>query len=139
MICSDSSTGCGAKFDTTSGEKCCHIEGNGNTTLQPCICTSTLLFHLKRNLIFQILQIYFLFFQECCETITLTSTNDAFNTYNAFGLGAYKKDEFDSRDRIIYRNKDYNTLGFGDFILYYEGPNAGGRQNWVVSFHQLIQ
>ena len=30
LVCSDSSTGCGSKFDTASGEKCCHIEGNKN-------------------------------------------------------------------------------------------------------------
>ena len=28
LVCSGSSTGCGSKFDTASGEKCCHIEGN---------------------------------------------------------------------------------------------------------------
>ena len=48
------------------------------------------------------------------------------------GTGTYVKESVDNRDRIVYRNKDYNGLGLGDFILYYEGPNEGGRQNWLV-------
>ena len=72
---------------------------------------------------------FFMFGLECCETITLSSTNPSFTTNDAFGVGTYKKDDVDSRDRIIYRNSDYE---FGDFILYFEGPNEGGRQNWLV-------
>ena len=36
---------------------------------------------------------------------------------------------------MIYRNSNhpFKDYRFGDFILYYEGPNEGGRQNWVVS------
>ena len=48
------------------------------------------------------------------------------------GTGTYVKESVDNRDRIVYRNKDYNIYGMGDFILYYEGPNEGGRQNWLV-------
>ena len=34
LVCSDSSTGCGSNFDTASGQKCCHIKGNNNESLQ---------------------------------------------------------------------------------------------------------
>ena len=62
-----------------------------------------------------------------------------FINFNCFGLGTYRKDTWDSRDRTIYRNSDHalKAYGFGDFILYYEGPNTGGRKNWVVRFNHL--
>ena len=49
--------------------------------------------------------------------------------------------KIDSRDRMIYRNSNhpYTGYGFGDFILYYEGPNEGGRQNWVVSIQVHVK
>ena len=80
---------------------------------------------------------FFIFGLECCKTITLSSTNPSFTADpplrpKAYGIGTYKKDKVDSRDRIIYRNSDYRVYGFGDFILYFEGPNDGGRQNWLV-------
>ena len=82
-----------------------------------------------------ILTIVFLIFGlECCETIILSSTNPSFTSNQAFGIGTYKKVGTDSRDRIMYRNSDYT---FGDFILFYEGPNEGGRQNWLVGTHKL--
>ena len=79
--------------------------------------------------------LFFLCHLECCETVKISSTNDKFTNYEAFGAMTYKKDSVDSRDRIIYKSSDYNSYGFGDFILYYEGPNEGGRQNWVVGCH----
>ena len=84
---------------------------------------------------FVILTIVFLIFGlECCETIILSSTNPSFTSNQAFGIGTYKKVGTDSRDRIMYRNSDYT---FGDFILFYEGPNDGGRQNWLVGTYPL--
>ena len=67
----------------------------------------------------------------------MSSANPSFtsNPKDAYGVGTYKKAEIDDRGRIIYRNSDYK--GLGDFILYYEGPNEGGRQNWVVGAHPL--
>ena len=53
------------------------------------------------------------------------------------GRGTYVKHSVDNRDRIVYRNKDYNIYGMGDFILYYEGPNEGGRQNWLVGTQKM--
>ena len=76
----------------------------------------------------------FIFGLECCETITLSSTNPSFTSNQAFGIGTYKKVGTDSRDRIMYRNSDYT---FGDFILFYEGPNEGGRENWLVGTYPL--
>ena len=40
---------------------------------------------------------------------------------------------------MIYKNNDHGLDNdvFGPFILFYEGPNEGGRQNWVVSIHPL--
>ena len=78
---------------------------------------------------------------ECCETIVLSSTNPSFYDpifFNAYGVGIYRKDAVDSRDRIVYRNSyeigiNFTLFGFGDFILKYEGPNEGGRENWIVS------
>ena len=69
----------------------------------------------------------------------MNSTNPSFTSdpEDAWGIGTYNKDKVDGRDRIKYRNSDYTADGFGDFILYYEGPNAGGRQNWKVHIHQL--
>ena len=69
---------------------------------------------------------------ECCETVKIASTSEKFPNFEAFGTGTYKKDSVDSRDRIIYKSSELTSLGLGDFILYFEGPNEGGRQNWVV-------
>ena len=35
---------------------------------------------------------------------------------------------------MIYKNSDHGDVdfGFGPFILYYEGPNEDGTQEWVV-------
>ena len=87
---------------------------------------------LLRDIIF--IELVPIDFLECCETITLSSTNPSFTSdpKDAWGIGTYKKAEVDSRDRIKYRNSDYTADGFGDFILYYEGPNVEGRQNWLV-------
>ena len=40
---------------------------------------------------------------------------------------------------MIYKNNDHGLDNdvFGPFILLYEGPNEGGRQNWVVCIHEL--
>ena len=80
---------------------------------------------------------FFIFHQECCDTIEITSNNPIFTSFAGFGVGTYRKDSVDSRDRIIYRNSDYNVFGLGDYILLYEGPNEGGRQNWLVGTHKL--
>ena len=37
LVCSASSTGCGSNFNTASGEKCCHLEGNKNRTLHDLV------------------------------------------------------------------------------------------------------
>ena len=78
---------------------------------------------------------------ECCETVIVSANpSTKFDNFQAFGVGTYKKDSVDSRDRIIYRNAAWpgKAFGLGDFILYYEGPNVGGRQNWVVGIRPPI-
>ena len=75
-------------------------------------------------------------FLECCETIILFSDDSSFNHNDVFGPGTYIKATVDSRDRMIYRNNAFNAYGFGDFVLEYEGPNEGGRRNWIVSDHE---
>ena len=68
---------------------------------------------------------------ECCETIRLSSSNLFLS-----GLGIYEKYSVDSRDRMMYKNSDLVDFGYGSFILYYEGPNEDGTQEWVVCICQ---
>ena len=79
------------------------------------------------------------FVLECCEEIEIapSSPTDIFTNFNGFGIGTYKKDGIDARGRMIYRNSehDFHVYGLGDFILMYEEPNEGGRQNWKVRMH----
>ena len=82
---------------------------------------------------------FFIFRLECCEKVTISSDSTSFASFNAFGIGTYTKHSVDNRDRIVYKYTDpvLANYGFGPFVLYYEGPNEGGRQNWVVCTYQL--
>ena len=37
---------------------------------------------------------------------------------------------------MMYKNSDLVDYGYGSFILYYEGPNEDGTQEWVVCIRQ---
>ena len=73
------------------------------------------------------------FVSECCDTVTISSSNSLFGSYNAFGIGKFTKSGTDGNGQKIYRNSEYNSLGLGDFILLFDG--LGGSQSWIVSFN----
>ena len=133
LVCSASPYDCNG-FDTAAGELCCHThsgERRYRIIVILCLLGLHILSFLAQNFVFK-------YILDCCETVTIYSISPAFYTFNAFGLGTYRKDAVDGRDRIIYRNNDHALKGYGlgDFMLYYEPPNEGGRENWVVrTFH----
>ena len=64
----------------------------------------------------------------CCENLTISSDNAAFDAFNAFGTGTYKKREIDTNGRIVYENSALNAYGLGDLILYFDQEI----QQWMV-------